>query len=364
MQRDPIRRSNYKKDFWDKLSSVGPLLIAVTVTVIGGSYGYKQAQFQTDAQNFQKELEDESRRKQVFTELLTQRERSDNELRSTMFKTLLEAYFGNTLTKTEGNDLDPGQVRRQVTFLDILARNFETIDIKPLFEDLDEKLTRAIYNNKLPFEQRRCFFGQRERLRHVGRGLASKQVSAISSLKGTMIQKIIIGQYKTDTNATEFQVYKKGKAINIDLKDIILKDGMIMATFVDTKKPRADRNPVQHEDPRFSVTFYDMPYIDNTRYASGKRLTVVLEKYLSPAGYKPFLSEIKNPTLRKDYGELEPRLLRQATIRLILFPENYLGLHDRPYLEEVIQKITKGEPKETSPDSQKTGPGCSQRIRQ
>ncbi len=317
---------------------VGPLCVALAVSIIGGWYGYKQTDLQINAQNFQRNLAEESRRRQVFTELITQRERSDNQLRGTMFKTLFEAYFGDTLTDTERGSLEPEQVRRQVMFLDILARNFETIDIKPLFEDLDSRLTRAIQDDRLPLEQRRSCFRERERLRHVGRGLASRQVSAISSLNGTKVQKIIISQYQGEQKP---QTYQKGENINIDLRNIILRDGMVLATFVDTNRPKTNGNPVQQEDPKFSITFYDMPYIDNTRYASGKRLAVVLEKYLSPAGYKPFLFEIDDLTLKKDYSDLPPQLLRQATIRLILFPEDYLGLRDRPYMEEVIQQITK-----------------------
>ncbi len=178
-QKEPgVLRQEKAKDFWDKLRAVGPLIVALAVSALGGWYGYKQVELQVKAQSFQREQEEKTRREQVFIELLSQRERSDNRLRGTMFNTLFDAYFGETITDTETSEIDPKQVKRQIMFLDILARNFETIDIKPLFEDLDEHLTRAIYDMSLPIEKRRCCFRQRERLRHVGRGAlpAARQV--------------------------------------------------------------------------------------------------------------------------------------------------------------------------------------------
>ncbi len=135
-----------------------------------------------------------------------------------------------------------------------------------------------------------------------------------------------------------------------------MKDGMVIATLFGTNPfTKYHGNPVFSEAPRFSITFYDMPYIDNTRFTTGSRLAVILEKFISPADYAPFLEQITEPTLRQDYLDLsasKPRILRMAVLRLVLFPEGYLGLRDRPYLEEVIQQITKGPSTEKKKVSQ------------
>jgi hypothetical protein len=93
--------------------------------------------------------------------------------------------------------------------------------------------------------------------------------------------------------------------------------------------------------PEFQVSFYDMPYIDNSRLSSETRVAVVLEKYVSPTGYRNFLDEIEDKGLQEDYRELIKRAdtCDRAVVQVVRFPENYLGLRDRPYLEEVLSRI-------------------------
>ena len=93
--------------------------------------------------------------------------------------------------------------------------------------------------------------------------------------------------------------------------------------------------------PEFEVSFYDMPYIDNSRLSSAARVAVVLEKYISPTGYKRFLDDIEDKGLQEDYRQLIRRadICDRAVVQVIRFPENYLGLRDRPYLEEVLSRI-------------------------
>lgn len=334
----------HPKDLWDKVRAIGPLVVALAVSAIGGWYGYKQVELQVESQNFQRTREENARRQQVFIELISRRESSDNSLRASMFNTLFNAYFGESVTDSESSELKPPKIKHQIMFLHLLARNFETIDIKPLFEEMDQRLTAAVGDEGLPMEQRRCCFSQREYLRHVGFVLASRQVSAICSLKGTRAQIVTITQYD---NRDTPRIVTEGDDLGIELQDITIDDGKVTATF-HPLKPRSGRravNPIFSVDPTFSISFFDMPYIDNSRFTSGSRLAVVMEKFISPYDYGPFLDQISDPSLRQDYRDLtsiEPHILRIAVLRLVLFPEGYLGLRDRPYLEEVIQKITKG----------------------
>jgi hypothetical protein len=65
----------------------------------------------------------------------------------------------------------------------LLARNFETIDFKPLFADLDERLTKAIERGgKIGVGAR--YFRERERLRAMARNLAAREANPLSARPG------------------------------------------------------------------------------------------------------------------------------------------------------------------------------------
>ena len=68
-----------------------------------------------------------------------------------------------------------------------------------------------------------------------------------------------------------------------------------------------------HGDPRatFDVSYFDFPMIDNTRLANAWRCAVVLTNYAASA----------------------------AELTTICFPGEYASLKDRPYYDEVIQKL-------------------------
>ena len=139
---DPAETENGRepegKDFWDKLRASGTIVVAVVVAFMGDWFNQQQAE--------RNRISAES---QFYTDLLAQRERSDSELRSEMFKTLFDAYFRGKLSDSVGSQQAPREVgtetgmvvasgpaadaapapdfaglERRIMFLDVLVRNF------------------------------------------------------------------------------------------------------------------------------------------------------------------------------------------------------------------------------------------------
>jgi len=80
-----------KKDLWDILNALGPAIIAAVVAVLGITYNSQQAS-----------IAKSSEMRQVYTNIMAQRETSDNSIRASMFQMLLNAMFAKGLErKTE-----------------------------------------------------------------------------------------------------------------------------------------------------------------------------------------------------------------------------------------------------------------------
>ena len=373
------RKRSDEKDLWDKLRAAGPVVVALVVGVMGAWFNVQQAQLDRESLLQQKELERQSlqhrtelerrsRHQQVFTELLAQRERADSDLRAATFKTLFDHYFtkgslADTALSDASNDPQKfltltGAVKQRIMFLELLGRNFETIDIKPLFENLDRRLTNIVLSEdaKDPSPAQIEAFRQRELLRKVGRSLGGKQATALASLDETKTLRVHIKSCTGETDLkAEFdsagKVENKLASLLQESSILIIADKIegenikvIDASFGDGKVRLSlevpsgkDTNP-----PSFSVGFYESPYLDNTRFSSEARLAVVLEKFISPKRYARFLSRIEDRSLQDGYLRYKtdlPEDCEYAAIRVLLFPEGYMGLRDRPYVEEVLLKL-------------------------
>ena len=336
------------KDWWDRLAaiSIGTILVAA----VGGWYTFQQSNLAQHAreqelslaqQARQQELSlaQQARQQELYTQMLAQREKADSELRTGMFRILIDGYFNDASTgarKSGSNGRSAcGGVEHdcRIMFLELLARNFDTIDIAPLFKDLDRQLTGPIRN-----EGSRSAFRQRERLRKTARSLASHQVSAMASLEGTRIEKVVV---RKCLDLAPQVTAENGSAVKvIGVTD--MQDGQMTLRLDAPSAPISpqDRPASTKDPPEFTVSFFDMPYIDNSRLPSGQRLAVVMRSYFSPS-YGKFVNEIEDPVLRQDYQEFLAKGERcdQVSLRFVLFPDKYLGLRDRPYLEEVLTRV-------------------------
>jgi hypothetical protein len=326
-----------KKDVWDILKSLGPAILAAVVGIMGGWYNLQQTQ-----------LNKASEMRQVYSNIMTERESSDNTIRAKMFEMLISAMFSKGVGAAYGNQDNITDIKKQVMFLDVLSRNFDTIDVKPLFQDLDNDLTRKIYNEKdFSAAQRGGYFDMRSELRRVGRNLSVKQLNALASLPGSVVQGIVFLKDKDGViQAIKDESVSNGTGVKIpvDIKPNDISDGTVDISLEYTRSKSSDQS---FKAPAFSITFYDLPYIDNSVLDMDMRVGVILTKYVSIRDLDMF-SERMDKRLIKDYQDLKDGgITEYAEMKMIKFPAKYIGNRDRPYLQEIIQELV-GEQKETA----------------
>jgi hypothetical protein len=320
-----------KKDLWDILQALGPAIIAATVAIVGTMYNHQQAQ-----------IAKSSEMREVYTKIMSERESSDNNIRATMFGMLFKAMF----EKETGLKDDPTSIhalKQQIMFLDLLSRNFDTIDIKPLFEDLDNTMTKMLYNDaSLSEAQKGKVFIMRSDLRRIGKNLSVKQLNALASLSGSEVRQVIIMQMSDGTMQAIPDQPPEGKADDflVEIKPEQLHDGVIDLTLDYKKSKAADQG---FKAPSFYITFYDLPYIDNSVLDKDMRVALVLTKFFNVKDLLKFRDKLDRRLIR-DYEDMkESGIEKYAEVRLIKFPAKYTGHRDRPYLQDILQDLVDGD---------------------
>jgi hypothetical protein len=326
-----------KKDLWDILNALGPALIAAVVAVLGIMYSSQQT-----------EISKATEMRQVYTNIMAQRETSDNSIRATMFGMLFNAMFDKGLDSAEKNPDDIQALKKRVMFLDLMSRNFDTIDIKPLFEDLDQELTRKIAGEGFSPGQRGGYYALRGELRRIGRNLSVKQLNALASLPGSAVTRFILmkgGDGEIQVMQDEAASNGNGEALPVEIKARDITDGMVDISLEYKKTKASDPG---FKAPSFVITFYDLPYIDNTVIDKDMRVGVVLSKCVSTADLDLYGNWLDRK-LVKDYEDLKAGgITRYAELRIIRFPAEYIGNRDRPYLQDIIHSLVE-EQQEKAP---------------
>lgn len=147
------RREYRIKDKWDKwqvvLTPLGGLITGIAIATIGFLCSDALDKKRTDEINLR-----------LYSELMSQREKAENELRSDMFQKIFDSFVEPErrlgFIKSKDNPSDGGgikkggeedkklerkmkldRIKNDLLRLELLARNFhETIDIKPIFRDI------------------------------------------------------------------------------------------------------------------------------------------------------------------------------------------------------------------------------------
>ncbi len=324
-----------KKDLWDIIQSLGPAIIAATVAIMGSVYSVQQARM-TKA----------SEMREVYTKIMTERESSDNSIRAKMFEMLFTGMFAKEMNSNLHSE-NLSALKQRVMFLDVLSRNFDTVDIKPLFEDLDRVLTRNIYDNNSDPSQGE-YFELRAELRRIGKNLAVKQLNALASLSGSVVKRIVLLEDK-DRNlqviADEATASDDAGTLPVEIKPLAITDGMVDISLDYLRSKVSDQG---FKAPSFIITFYDLPYIDNSVLDKDMRIGVVLTKLVVTSDLDLFRNQL-DAKLVQDYEELKASgIAKYAEIRLIKFPAKYTGHRDRPYLQEILQDLIEDNGIETA----------------
>lgn len=280
----------------------------------------------------------QNQKSQVYADIMSKREQSDTAIRSEMFKTLIGAYLGGD----QVNKNPAEQLEKQLVLLSLLTKNFqEFFDAKPLFEDLYRKLDRRDDNLSTRMKAD---------LIDLASGTASKQAAMLSSIGGlkavfdaSMESTRCIRLYDSsgfnsipfttdgscptlpDTQTPggnagcdeQFQ-QKRTRYHSIDVGIAKVTENEVKLNLTVYEDFFNARNSAycysnMGKEISFSVSYFDMPFMDNTRLYDGSRFAI-MPKFIDPASHS-------------------------AELELISFKEEFMSLRDRPYFEQMLKTI-------------------------
>ena len=282
--------SDKPKDRWDKIEVVlhplGGLLTAIAVTAVGimGS----------QVLNRRQALDTNAR---LYSELMSRREESESSLRKDMFVSIIQTFL-----KPGAGDIDS-----KVLNLELLAYNFhESLNLKPLFLDIARRLDDPGIKDRLAY---------RARLNRVAREIIAKQLFALEG-HGRSFRRTVdleelgrLGRSGVALDGESIAVGGKSCDVNLYILGADLETQQLRVRL-EVKAPDNSKDSVDTR-AEFYLGWYDFPMIDNTRLANGLRCAVTLSNFSSA----------------------------MADVTTVCFPGEYASLKDRPYYDEVIQKL-------------------------
>jgi hypothetical protein len=278
------------KDLWDKaailLAPIGGLLTAFAVAFVG----MKGSQLLERRQS----LDTNAR---LYSELMSRREEAEASLRKDMFQSIITSFLTPT---TDG-------LSARVLNLELLAYNFhDSLNLKPLFLEVQRQLRRSSDPEKADYLAR---------LNRVAREISAKQLFALEG-KGQSFRRTADLEALAAAGAAGVELDPETVTVDGQTFQVVLRvlkvDAEQQQLSVRMRVTAADGSTALPDSrAQFTVGFYDFPVIDNTRLPTGVRCAATL------ANFSPM----------------------SADVVTVCFPGEYASLKDRPYYDEVIQKL-------------------------
>ena len=334
MAEERKEAKNGQGDLWQKVESFAKIVAAVAVTI--GSVWIPYVIGRTSEQ---------SDRAKVYMQVMSEREKADTAIRQEMFKTLLTNYLGRFEDKKDVAESEES-FRKRIMFLNLLTLNFqEYLNARPLFEDVYQRLEKAEERDGKDGKPYRIWGELQKDLFRVARNAASGQAAMLTRsglsrtfnlTKGKAVcirlyavealveltdkfEKQPLLDRKTescsDASVQDSRRMDKGfPAIDVELEEVNESGVRVKVTPYQESFRNGTLNFVQALKPiKFEVSFFDLPYMDNTRLFDGSRFALLLS-YVDK----------KEET---------------AEINAIIFKGEFMSLRDRPFFEEMLQKL-------------------------
>jgi hypothetical protein len=333
-ERERKEANNGTRDLWEKVESFAKIVAAVGVSI--GSVWIPYIIGKTSEQ---------SDRAKVYMQVMSEREKADTAIRQEMFKTLLTNYLGRFEDRKDATENEES-FRKRIMFLNLLTLNFqEYLNARPLFEDVYQRLEMAEERDKKGGKAYRIWGELQKDLFRVARNAASGQAAMLTrsgfsrTFNLTKWKPVCIRLYSvenlveltdkfekqplldrksescSDASVQNSQRMDKGfPAIDVELEEVSEAAVRVKVTPYQESFKNGTLNFVQALKPiKFEVSFFDLPYMDNTRLFDGSRFALMLS-YVN----------------RKEEA---------AEINAIIFKGEFMSLRDRPFFEEMLQKL-------------------------
>jgi hypothetical protein len=279
-----------QKDFWEKFQIVvqplGGLLTACAVAYVG----------MTGSQMLERRQSVDTNAR-LYSELMSRREEAESSLRKDMFVSIISTFL-----KPGATDLSA-----KILNLELLAYNFhDSLNLKPLFLDIQRQLRKSVEADRADYLLR---------INRVAREITAKQLFALEG-HGKSFRRSVDLEDLAAAGAAGIELDSETVTVRKQTTEItlrVLKVDMEMQQLTVRMKATSAQGKDELPDSRasFTVGFYDFPVIDNTRLPSGLRCAVTLSNF-SPVS---------------------------ADLTTVCFPGEFASLKDRPYYDEVIQKL-------------------------
>jgi hypothetical protein len=295
-----------RKDFWDIVGvffhPLGGLLTAISVAYVGmkGSQVLERRQsIDTNAR--------------LYSELMSRREEAETSLRKDMLTSIISSFFAPTSS---------GDIDSKVLNLELLAYNFhDSLDLRPLFLDLQRRIRRSKDPDKAELQGR---------VVSVAREITAKQLFSLEGHGKSFRRSVDMEELKQAGKAglalEPEPITINGESCEINLRVLNASNGNNQLQVRLTVKAPEGRPELPDTRATFDVSFFDFPMIDNTRLANGIRCAVTLSNFNEFA----------------------------ADLTTVCFPGEYASLKERPYYDEVIQKLRTATTEDAPPSGAKT----------
>ncbi|MBI5474814.1 MAG: hypothetical protein HY961_20935 [Ignavibacteriae bacterium] len=291
-----------KKAWWEKasvlLQSSSGLITAITVAIIGmiGTNYLKEREL-AETQSRER-LQAAETNVRIYTELMSKREEAESALRKDMFVSIIQSFL-----RPASASLD-----EKVLNIELLSYNFhESLNLKPLFVYLEKEISRSKDSERGDYL---------DRLHKVAVEITRKQMLVLESA-GQKVDRIVDFEALRNTPGG---IPIDGATLTVDS---IQREFSLVVIEADAKtkemklrleiRTPMDSARVETNSAEFWVGFYDFPMIDNTRLSNDQRCSVVINAFDTES----------------------------ADITLAYFPGSYASLKEKPYYQEVVQKLMK-----------------------
>jgi hypothetical protein len=345
---DPTVNNKGSKDKWDKWETLSKIVGAVSIPILGLAVTLI---LQNQAEN--------NRQAQLYVNIMAEREKADSEVRAKMFDFLMTRYFISQSSPSEEIE----EFRRKIMFLELLQDNFqEYFSAKPLFGHLFRQI-KDVESKQGSKEAGKRWKELKTALIDVGKHTSSRQLTSLAPV-ALIIKEIFVPLSLPDdpqvqsshrvplyptqglegiealfgtpkAPGSQFEKPKSGQdrySITLTVKHLE-EDSATLSVWVYQDKYNGNKFDAQNsqvtEDPLdFDVSYFSTPYMDNTRLSNGNRFAVIYSGCMDRDGPE-FACEFPVPPGRKP----------QAQFQVVVFKEGFLSQRDRPYVDQLIDKI-------------------------
>jgi hypothetical protein len=263
----------------------------------------------------------------LYSELMSRREEAESSLRKDMFVSIFSSFLQPSRGEPSQGEPSQGDLDGRILKIELLAYNFhDSLNLKPLFLDIQRRLMKSKDADRDDFLVR---------LNRVAREITAKQLFSLEghgkSFRRSVDFKELAAAGRAGIPLEPETVTIRKTACEVNLRALSFDSAQQqLLVRLEVKSPEGQPE-LPDTRATFAVGYFDFPVIDNTRLTNGVRCAVTLAN-LSPDA---------------------------ADLTTVCFPGEYASLKDRPYYDEVIQRLRETHQENEAAEATSAKPGSS-----